>query len=229
MGKGRMKFSVVLRDASSTISLLHRINTLNDPAKPADLVHISMKYPAIAPLQISSEFLELAELVNTHNCGCILEIGTFRGGTLFVLSRLADADATIISVDYHFSLRGKFWRIFQNPLFHRLIRRGQHLFLLRRNSHKPDTLAKILEILKGRKLDLLFIDGDHSYEGVRKDFEMYMPLVRSGGLVAFHDIAQATPGIEVIKLWKEIKDSYKHTEFVDRTDNDTMGIGVLWV
>lgn len=110
-----------------------------------------------------------------------------------------------------------------------MIRRGQHLFLLRKNSHKPDTLAKIQEILKGRKLDLLFIDGDHSYAGVRKDFEMYMPLVRSGGLVAFHDIAQDMPGIEVIKLWKEIKDNYKHAEFVNRTDNDLMGIGVLWV
>jgi hypothetical protein len=34
---------------------------------------------------------------------------------------------------------------------------------------------------------LLFIDGDHRYEGVRRDFEMYSPLVGAGGLIAFHD------------------------------------------
>lgn len=35
--------------------------------------------------------------------------------------------------------------------------------------------------------DFLFIDGDHSTEGVKLDFEMYSPLVRPGGLVGFHD------------------------------------------
>jgi predicted O-methyltransferase YrrM len=49
-------------------------------------------------------------------------------------------------------------------------------------------LRKIEGILKGRKVDFLFIDADHSYEGVKKDFEMYSPLVRKGGIIAFHDI-----------------------------------------
>jgi predicted O-methyltransferase YrrM len=39
-----------------------------------------------------------------------------------------------------------------------------------------------------KRLDFLFIDGDHTYEGVKQDFEMYTPLVRKGGLVAMHDI-----------------------------------------
>jgi len=43
------------------------------------------------------------------------------------------------------------------------------------------------------KLDFLFIGGDHTYEGVRMDFEMYSPLVRSCGIVVFHDIV---PGPE---------------------------------
>lgn len=36
-------------------------------------------------------------------------------------------------------------------------------------------------------LDLVFIDGDHSYEGVKSDWLLYEPLVRAGGLVLFHD------------------------------------------
>lgn len=38
-----------------------------------------------------------------------------------------------------------------------------------------------------KSLDFVFIDGDHSYEGARKDFEMYIPKVRSGGVVSGHD------------------------------------------
>jgi len=36
-------------------------------------------------------------------------------------------------------------------------------------------------------IDMLFIDGDHSYEGVRRDWQLYMPHVREFGIVVFHD------------------------------------------
>ena len=35
---------------------------------------------------------------------------------------------------------------------------------------------------------LLFIDGDHSYEGCRRDFELWSPFVVPGGIIAFHDV-----------------------------------------
>jgi len=47
--------------------------------------------------------------------------------------------------------------------------------------------------LNGEPLDFLFIDGDHTYEGVKRDFEMYSPLVRNGGIIAFHDIVKHPP------------------------------------
>lgn len=37
-------------------------------------------------------------------------------------------------------------------------------------------------------LDFVFIDGDHSYEGVKADIEAWRPKVRSGGMIAGHDI-----------------------------------------
>ena len=44
-------------------------------------------------------------------------------------------------------------------------------------------------------IDFLFLDGDHSYEGVRRDFENYAPLVRPGGIVALqrHRGGQRSP------------------------------------
>jgi predicted O-methyltransferase YrrM len=43
----------------------------------------------------------------------------------------------------------------------------------------------------GQAIDFLFIDGDHAYEGVRKDWELYSPLLAEGALVAFHDTGWA--------------------------------------
>jgi predicted O-methyltransferase YrrM len=124
---------------------------------------------------------------------------------------------------------GHFYRATQGPFLRKVVRKGQSLFLLRKDSHKPQTLASINEILQGYKLDFLFIDGDHSYEGVKKDFEMYSPLVRSGGLIAFHDITPCGPPKEVFKYWEEVKESYVHKELIHKTGQGAMGIGVVWV
>jgi predicted O-methyltransferase YrrM len=45
-------------------------------------------------------------------------------------------------------------------------------------------------------IDLLFIDGDHSYEGVCSDFMTWFPHVKKGGVVAFHDYSDGWPGVK---------------------------------
>ncbi len=120
------------------------------------------------------------------------------------------------------------WRI---PLYKSFARDGQKIFLIGGDSHDPKMLKKVKEILGGRKLDFLFIDGDHTYEGVRRDFEMYFPLVRKGGIIAFHDIVPHPPetGAEVDKFWNEIKNNYKYLERVKDWKQDWVGISVLYV
>ncbi len=76
---------------------------------------------------------------------------------------------------------------------------------------------------------LLFIDGDHTYEGVKKDFDMYSPLVKKGGIVAFHDIVQVSDaGVEVARFWNEVKSSYQHREIIEDPQQGWGGIGVLY-
>jgi cephalosporin hydroxylase len=224
-----MKPLVALRDGLSIPALIKRARTLDGSATPGQLVEIAAQYPAIAMQQITSEFLELAELVRNQRCERVLEIGTYRGGTLFVFSQLSGANAIIVSVDYPTTRFGKILRACQNAYLPNLVRPGQSLSLLREDSHSLGTLARVRELLQGEKLDFLFIDGDHTYSGVRADFEMYAPLVRAGGLLAFHDVAKADSEEEVHRLWNEIKPDYKHAEFVHRTGRGAMGIGVLWL
>jgi predicted O-methyltransferase YrrM len=224
-----MTVAEAIRSLSSVPPLLRTIDNIPVTASPADLVDISLGCPAIQSQQIRSEFLELAKMVKAQQCKYIMEIGTYRGGTLFVFSQLADPHATVISLDFHFSFLGKVYGALQKPLLRKFVRNGKSLFLLRQDSHLPETEQVVRNILKDNELDFLFIDGDHTYEGVRADFTMYSPLVREGGLIAFHDIAESGGSREVHRLWEELKPNYRHSEFIHRTGSGAMGIGVLQV
>jgi predicted O-methyltransferase YrrM len=67
---------------------------------------------------------------------------------------------------------------------------------------------------RGGNVDFLFIDGDHRYEGVKRDFEMYSPLVRRERIIAFHDIVPEPPENVggVPDFWNEIKHGFSHVE-----------------
>ncbi len=91
-----------------------------------------------------------------------------------------------------------------------------------------------MKIINDRKIDLLFIDGDHRYSGAKKDWKLYSPLVRSNGLIVFHDILfhPKVRACKVDRLWNEIKDDYKHREILDRNDDRGWGqwggIGIIY-
>ncbi|MAW26219.1 MAG: hypothetical protein CMQ84_09590 [Gammaproteobacteria bacterium] len=103
------------------------------------------------------------------------------------------------------------------------------------DSHSPEVLRQLDEYLgTEKKVDFLFIDGDHTYQGVKRDFLMYKRFVNTGGFVAFHDIIQRDdyPGIEVWKFWDELKldPSNEIQEFVNTNPRHrTIGIGLLRV
>ncbi len=161
----------------------------------------------------------------------VLEIGTAGGGTLFLFTRVADTEAKIISIDLPGGPFGGGYPKWKTSLYKSFARRGQRIYLLRRDSHDPRTLEGVKKILGGEKVDFLFIDGDHTYEGVKKDFEMYSPLVRRGGIIAFHDIVPGLPENvgSVPEFWNQIKAKHKHLEIVEDCNQGGFGIGVLYI
>ncbi len=179
--------------------------------------------------QRKNEFCSFIEFLNKHKISVIVEIGTADSGTHLLLSQLVYSQKTMVAIDLEIRNRKSLSAINSN---------NDNRLYIEGSSHSGETHSQLLSILKNKKIDLLFIDGDHSYEGVKKDFELYKSSVSKNGIIAFHDIVPdsfSRTGIktssyvgEVPKFWNEIKKNYNYKEFIESDDQDGCGIGIIY-
>ena len=218
-----------LSKAISFLPLLAWLRTTKRLSEPEAAVDFVIKHRTLSALQVRSELLEMAGLIAAMKPKAVLEIGTAMGGTLLLMCRLSDPKATIVSLDL--PKEGFTYRRYRVPIFKSLTKNGQKLHLLTADSHLEEVKNRVAGLLDGRSLDVLFVDGDHSYDGVRSDFEMYSPLVRRGGMVIFHDIVEHSPDkcSEVSRFWNEIKQQHSHREIVEDPAQGWAGIGILYL
>jgi cephalosporin hydroxylase len=182
----------------------------------------------IRPWQFKEEMMELANEVEVIQPKVVVEIGTANGGTLFMACRLAAKDALIISIDLPGGAFGGGYPEWKTPVYSSFAGKQQCIHLLRGSSHSTEIFNQLKTLLAGRKIDYLFIDGDHSYEGVKQDFEMYSVLTAKNAKVAFHDIVQhRDDSCNVHRFWSEIKLRYPYKEFVNDWNQKSFGVGVL--
>jgi cephalosporin hydroxylase len=139
-------------------------------------------------IQKATELSPLIRILKRRKLRTIVEIGTGEGGTLYAWCKIAEPDALIFSIDLPRGPFGGGYSLKDMKRFRTYKRRNQTLYFLREDSHKNSTREELMRKLKGRKIDFLFIDGDHRYRGVKKDWTLYAPLVKRNGLVVFHDI-----------------------------------------
>jgi len=175
-------------------------------------------------LQVKEELDEL--LKHLKNKKLILEIGTARGGTLKEMMRVASNNAEFVSIDLPGGSYGGEMGQPEEKLMTSWLNKNQKLSIIRDDSKSFLTVEKVKEILKGRKFDFIFIDGDHSYSGVKADYTIYKELLVKSGEIAFHDIAHHKDNnIGVEKLWSEIKG--EKTEYIKDKKQGWAGIGII--
>jgi len=204
-----------------------------DTPVPADYlvaVPAGAKLPAAAVAAIAcsmhrasqreDELAQALELVASLDPKVIVEIGCDLGGTLFAW-RWTGADVygiTLPEQDNTYQQGGQ-----DGPL-------ATHGATVHEgDSHDKKARAWLRSELRGRPVDVLVLDGDHSTEGLQTDLAMYRPLVRDGGLILVHDIASyGDPRAEVWKVWPGVAGDMPTTEIRSRTGRP-FGWGVIHV
>jgi hypothetical protein len=144
------------------------------------------------------------------------------GGTLFIWSQIA-ADEVISCDINNLSIQSKILKAFPPP------DSACRVSLLTGNSHDAEFKKRIANRLGGRKVDFLFIDGDHTEAGVTADYNDYKDFAGPGGIIAFHDIVKEQPleSNQVFHLWERIKQGAETVEFIEGPKQCGFGIGII--
>jgi len=193
-----------------------------------DYLAFAKRWLGAGAIQVVPEIQGALDFVRAELPRRACEIGTDFGGTTFLLSQLLPSLELLIGVDLYIKNRVQLLA---------LAPRNLRLELLNGSSYAARTVERVQTRLRGEKLDLLLIDGDHRYEGVLQDFLKYRLLVRDSGLILFHDIVPdyatrygrpsgAYSG-GVPQLWERLSTHYPARTFINKPNQDGMGIGVI--
>ncbi len=151
-----------------------------------DLVWLFSSTPANRGI-ICLDFDEAAyifELLGSMNAAKCVEIGRFKGGSSFLMAAAMDDKSQLISIDNHTKMPAEY--------------NGDELDASLKVALAQFGLESRVELITADSTkvpfsastnDLVFIDGDHSYEGVRKDYLHWRTSLKPGGHVIFHDAA----------------------------------------
>jgi cephalosporin hydroxylase len=203
---------------------------LNECKSPSDLFDFAgLIFPSH---QHRTEIVPFLELAKSRKPKVIVEIGTAQCGTNFLLGQALISVELIIALDL---------TVHNQRMLKEFSSRDLQRVSIEASSYDTATVQRVERVLNGREVDILFIDGDHSYSGVKADYDCYHHLVKSGGLIAFHDIVEdhrtrfesSTPvgyAGEVPRFWRVLISGISNQnfwEFIADPNQDGVGIGVL--
>ena len=123
----------------------------------------------------------MGEVEKIPENGLYLEIGVYKGRSLWVARKVSKPSVEIWGIDE-----------LEEPNI-------EGTNYIKSNSHTAKW---------DKSVDLLFIDAGHSYEDCKGDIEKYVPFVKKGGVVLFHDCDETSPGVV-----KAVKESFGKVEY----------------
>lgn len=173
----------------------------------------------LGAIQSGKELQEFVLFISQNDISHILELGTCGGGSLLAMHRAAKPGIRI-SMDLEWEKREPAIPEYRHQQFLDFI---PGVVEILGQIHDAEQQRRVEDFLDGRKLDLMFIDADHSYEGGEMHWIMYRQFIRPGGFVCWHDVRN---GWSVGKFYDELcAKGFPNWTFVD--PNATFGIGCL--
>lgn len=182
------------------------------------------------PIQSREELLAAMEIVEQYKPRVVVEIGTFRGGSLRAWQACSAADAVIVGTD----TLGTPLEVENNLQSWLSFRQRGKIFLGDTHSESfRDQVMEFIDSSDSAPIDFLFHDGDHHYDSIQRDLELYLPCVKAGGLVGMHDISETTEDIQAPRAWSELKpllskwwEFIVYKDLVAKTGAYGIGIGI---
>jgi len=165
------------------------------------------------------------DLIRNLEPDVVAELGTYKGTSIFSMAQAAKDDRLKTNLyaidcwegDAHSGYYGD--DIYNSVVdIARKVYIGVNLRLVRK--FFDDALGDF----ELKSIDVLHIDGLHTYDAVKHDYETWMPKMKDDGIVIFHDIKVADYG--VWQLWEEIK--RKHPEYGYIEFEHNFGLGVIF-
>lgn len=148
--------------------------------------------------QVKEELRDFLLLLLNNNVKNILQVGLGHfGSTQFCLSLICDK---VVTVEYDI-------RNISNYADRELLYNQNKEFFVYGDSAQQSVID---EAKKFGEFDCVFIDGNHSYEYVKSDYLNYSPLVKSGGIIAFHDACLDAERYGTPKVLKELDKSIEY-------------------
>jgi predicted O-methyltransferase YrrM len=152
----------------------------------------------------AAELFYLARRLTPANGPRVVELGSWQGKSSVILAGglLGKKEARLYCVDpFGCDENSEYQKKYYDPLVAGTMETGEQIFS---SNLKKSGVAHIVTPLKGYSfefadtwsvpIDLLFIDANHEYESVARDFQMWVRHVKRGGIVAFHDANGVWPG-----------------------------------
>lgn len=136
---------------------------------------------------------------------CYLEVGVDKGKSLSIVNMIAPKGVRLYGVDIN-----------KPEELTLLLNKNKHISFIQRDS------VEVARTFLG-EISVLFIDGDHSYKGCKRDIDAWLPHMKQGGVMLFHDCDESSPG--VVQAVSEFVNNYhgvlKEFKLFKRTDKNT--------
>ena len=144
-------------------------------------------------------------LVNSLKPASIVELGSHYGVSFFAFCEAAEAFSPSTFVYAVDTWGGDEHAGYYNEDVYDRVERYWETHHRIRSRLVRSTFDEAVEHFEDRSIDLLHIDGLHTYEAVRHDYETWLPKLKHESIVLFHDINVRERDFGVWKLWEEIK------------------------